>query len=736
MWGAACYTGQRKKKELPHTLACSTEDHMPAAQRVTPEQLRSLFHPRGIALVGATDRSGWSQSVFGNLQVFGAGPLYCVNPRYQTVHGLPAFGSLRDLPEPVDLVFLMVPTGQVFSLVEEAAELGIRHLVVLTSGFGEMGAEGASLEQRLLALAQERGVTLLGPNGNGFVNATAQVAPYGLPITPPLISGPVGVVLQSGALASAVLTFAQAHAIGLSLLVSMGNETMISATDVIDYLIEAEDTRVIALFLESIRHPDELRRVALKALERQKPIVALKIGRSSLSARTALAHTGALVGNDAINDAAFRQLGIIRVDSVEDLLVTAGVLGYTGALPGRRMGVVTPSGGACDILSDRAQEEGIELPPFAPETVERLRAVLPAFSTVQNPVDVTGYVVVDRLLTQRALEVVIADPQIDFVACLVDPPRVAPAQLEPLLERYDLLGKTVRQARLPVVVLSNTCVDLTAFGHSIVERTGVHFVGGLEHGLTALGNALWWSEMCRALQASRLPDSVPPMPSLETPARGVWSEFQARQLLQAQGIPVVPGVLATDAEMAVQAAQAFEMPVALKIQSSSIAHKSDVGGVLLNLASADEVRSGFQTLMERALALVPSEAISGVLVSPMRPVGTELLVGILRDPLWGLVLTVGLGGIWTEALKDTSVRVLPADVDEIRSMLLELRGAPLLRGTRGQPPVDLDALSGVIFQVCQLALALPAALESLEINPLLISGTSIEALDVLITWRD
>ncbi len=706
------------------------------ASHVTPEQLRSLFHPRGIALVGATDRSGWSQSVFGNLQTFGSGPLYCVNPRYQTVHGLPAFGSLRDLPEPVDLAFLMVPTAQVYPLVEVAAELGIRHLVVLTSGFGEMGAEGARMEQRLLALARERGVTLLGPNGNGFVNATAQVAPYGLPITPPLLSGPVGVVLQSGALASAVLTFAQAHAIGLSLLVSMGNEAMISATDVIDYLIEAEDTRVIALFLESIRHPDELRRVARKALEYQKPIVALKIGRSALSARTALAHTGALVGNDAINDAAFRQLGIIRVDSVEDLLVTAGLLGSTGALPGRRMGVVTPSGGACDILSDRAQEEGIELPTFAPETVERLRAVLPPFSTVQNPVDVTGYVVVDRLLTQRALDVVVDDLQLDFVVCLVDPPRVAPAQLEPLLERFDLLGKTVRKARLPVIVLSNTCVDLTAFGHAIVERSGVHFVAGIEHGLTALGKALWWSETYRTLRASRPPDSVPPALSLEAPARGVWSEFQARQLLQAQGIPVVPGVLATDAEMAAQAAQALGMPVALKIQSGSIAHKSEIGGVLLNLASAEEARSGFLTVMERALAHVPSEAIEGVLVSPMRPAGTELLVGVLRDAVWGLVLTVGLGGIWTEALKDTSVRVLPVGVAEIRSMLLELRGAPLLRGIRGQPPVDLEALASVIFQVSQLALALPASLESLEINPLLISNAGIEALDVLLTWRD
>src|SRR5258707_6988948 len=253
------------------------------------------------------------------------------------------------------------------------------HFVVLTSGFSEMGAEGAKLEHDLLMFAQERGLTLLGPNGNGFINVADRITPYGLPIAPPLNAGPVGVVLQSGALASAVLTFAQAHAIGLSLLVSMGNESMISVTDVVDYLLEDESTRSIALFLESIRHPEELRRVADKARVLRKTIVALKIGRSEVSSRTALAHTGALVGNNAVNDAALRQLGIIRVSSLEDLLTTAGLAAYTDPLPGPRMGVVTPSGGACDLISDLADEVGLELPEFAPETVERLQHVLPAF---------------------------------------------------------------------------------------------------------------------------------------------------------------------------------------------------------------------------------------------------------------------------------------------------------------------------------------------------------------------
>ncbi|HEY7348144.1 MAG TPA: acetate--CoA ligase family protein [Ktedonobacterales bacterium] len=714
---------------------------MSEAQRIPPERLRAFFHPQSIALIGATDRSGWSLNVFNNLKAFSRGPLYCVNPKYETIHGEPAIKSLQDLPAPVDLAYIMAPTAQVYPIVEGAALAGIRNLVILTAGFSETGAEGARLEQRLLALAQDRDVLLLGPNGNGFINAVAQAVPYGLPVTPPLVGGPVGVVLQSGALASAVLTFAQAHAIGVSLLVSMGNETMISTTDIIDYLIEDEQTRVIALFLESIRRPDELRRVAEKALERQKPIIALKIGRSPISAQTALAHTGGLVGDNIVNDAAFRQLGIIRVNSLEDLLVTAGLMGYTGPLRGRRMGVVTPSGGACDILSDRAQEERITLPEFAPATVEQLQALLPPFSTVHNPIDVTGYVVIDRLLMQRALDIVIKDPNFDFIVCLVEPPRVEPAQLEPLLERFDLLGKTVSEASLPVIVLANTCVDLTAFGRSIASRTGIHFVGGMEHGMTALGNALWWSERCRAAQKSgKYPASSLAAPSLKASRDGAtvgaWSESQARNLLQRHDIPVVPGVLAADADAAVSAAQALGFPAVLKIQSSAIVHKTDVGGVLLDLRSTDEIRQGFQTLMETAQARFPAATIDGVLVSPMRPPGTELLVGILRDQLWGLVLAVGLGGIWTEVFKDTSVRILPVNRDEIITMIEELRGAAVLQGTRGQPPVDKEALADVIFQVSQLALGLQDHLAALEINPLLVSNTMIEALDALVTWKD
>jgi acyl-CoA synthetase (NDP forming) len=712
---------------------------MTASQHISAEQLHRFFRPRSIALVGATDNSRWSIYTFENLKNFGfSGPIYLVNPNREIVHGQRAFQSLSDLPEPVDLAFIMVSTPRVLAIVKEAARLGTTRFVVLTSGFSEMGAEGARLELELLAFAQQHELTLLGPNGNGFINVTDRITPYGLPIAPPLNAGPVGVVLQSGALTSAVLAFAQAHAIGLSLLVAMGNESMISVTDVVDYLLEDESTRAVALFLESIRQPTELRRVAEKACEYHKAIVALKVGRSEASGRAAFAHTGALVGNDTVNDAALRQLGIMRVSSLEDLLTTAGLAGYTAPLPGRRMGVVTPSGGACDIISDLAEDVGLTLPEFAPATVEQLQMILPPFSTCHNPLDVTGYIVVDPTLQQRALEVVTRDPHIDFVLNLTATEsgrELTPEVLAVTLLQFDNLARIIRSAPLPVVLVSNTCMDLSRTARAAVERTGLHFTAGMEHGMRALGKFLWWSEFINTPWKKVQEVPLPPI-SHTLPFQGNWSEAQARTLLQQVGIPTVPAQLVTSTDEAMQVARELGLPVVLKVQSAVIPHKSDVGGVALNLNTEEAVRVEYTSMVERVHSRYPDAEIEGILVSPMRSTGVELLVGIVQDQLWGPVLTLGLGGIWTEVFKDTSMRVLPVQRDEVETMLGELRGAALLHGTRGQMPVDLHALSEVIYRISLLALALDPQLSVLEINPLLVDASRIEALDVLVGWKD
>ena len=428
----------------------------------------------------------------------------------------------------------------------------------------------------------------------------------------------------------------------------------------------------------------------------------------------------------------------MRVSSLEDLIITAGLAGYTGTLPGPRMGVVTPSGGACDIISDLAQDYGMSLPDFAPETVASLHEILPSFAAPHNPLDVTGYVVVDATIQRRSLEVVINDPGLDFVMELVslDSSREpAPLALAMAIEQYERRAAIIQAAPLPVVLTYSTCMDLPPSGHAVVERTGLHIVAGIEHGMRALGKLLWWSRLVSTPSSTGQEDPLPSVLS-DGPRTGSWSEAQARTLLQEAHIPIVPAFLATSAEEAAQAAHRLGLPVALKIQSPALPHKSDVGGVALNLASEEDVRAGFTAMLERVHAQQPTAEIEGVLVSPMREAGLELLVGIVRDPLWGLVLTLGLGGIWTETLKDTALRVLPVQRDEIETMLDELRGAPLLRGSRGRAPVDLHALSEVIYRISLLARALGPQLSALEINPLQVSAERIEALDVLVSWEE
>jgi acyl-CoA synthetase (NDP forming) len=304
-----------------------------------------------------------------------------------------------------------------------------------------------------------------------------------------------------------------------------------------------------------------------------------------------------------------------------------------------------------------------------------------------------------------------------------------------LREQYRALGALIRRSRLPIVVMSNTSIDLTPFGRSIADEAGIHYVGGMEHGMTALGHALWWYEM-QQQSAHRESQEEEAAPAVELPESlsGTWPEWKARNFLQQHGIPVVPGILATDAQQAVDAALSLGFPVAMKIQASAILHKSDVGGVALNIASEDEVRRAFEAIMRNAGRA--ASMIDGVLVSPMRPPGIELLVGIIHDASWGQALVIGLGGVWTEVFNDTSARVLPVQRDEIARMLSELRAYKLLQGVRGKPPVNMEKLLDTIYNISRLAQAVQDRLDTLEINPLLLHGSHVEALDVLISWRN
>lgn len=704
--------------------------------RLGVDQVRQLFTPKSIALIGATDKSVWSLSIYNNLLNGGfSGPIHLVNPRGIVVHGQQTYASVSDLPSTVDLAFIMVSTSAVLEVMKSVGDAGIPTAVVLTSGFGEVGEEGAKLEAELMDIARSRGVTVLGPNGNGYVNNAGSIAPYGLPITDPIRKGGLGIVLQSGALASAVIQLAQTRNAGLSLLVSMGNESMVSMTDVVRYLIEDEATKVIVLFIESIRNPAEFQEAAHQALLAGKPIVALKVGRSEGGARVAKAHTGSLVGDDGVIDAVFRQNAVVRVDSLEDLIVTAEMLSQTGPLPGRRIGFVTPSGGACEVISDRAEDEGVEIPDFTEETEAKLRDVLPDFASVHNPIDVTGYILIDSELAVKALNAVQDDPNIDEIVYVAELPHDVAADVDGTIARFTAQAKAIDEVTKPVIVVSNTMTDITAFGRQVAAESGFpSVVGGIHHGMTALGRATTWSDRYRAALAGQahLVDAGQPILVDSEPGE-VFAEHRAAKLLAENGVSVVPNVLVHTAEEAVAIADEVGYPVVVKLSADEVEHKSDIGGVKLNLGDAESVRRAFSEVITAGRnAGVTAPA---ALVQPQRSGGVELIVGAVRDPKWGMVLAVGLGGIWVEVLKDTTLHLLPVNRTQITDGLRSLRAAQLLEGARGTDAIDFDAVADAVVAIAQVVQRLGDNLESLEINPLLVRGSSAEALDALITWR-
>jgi acyl-CoA synthetase (NDP forming) len=713
---------------------------------VTPERLRAFFAPRSIALVGASDNSGWARFIVASCATAGfAGPLTAVHPRATRAFGLPVVPSLRDLAEPAELAFILAPVQAVEGVLDDMGAAGIPNAVVLASGYREVGEAGRARQDALLDRAVANGVTVLGPNCLGFINANHRSAPYALALPPPLIAGPVGVALQSGALASVVLGFAKAHAIGLSLLTTMGNEAMMKTADVLDYLVEDEATRVICLFLEEIGDPDRFARVAEKADRAGKPIVALKVGSSPAGQQAALAHTGSVAGDDAVVDAVLRQLNVIRVTSLEELLTTGAALGYSRWPRGRRMGVLTLSGGACDIIADAASAQQVAIPHFSAGTETAIAALLPPFASPHNPLDVTGFGVLANLSGKKgpltaadhALDIAVQDPNLDFVLFSgVTLPEARPPDddaADTLEARVEWLAMRMGSAPIPVIPVTTACVNVSDYGRGLLRKHGINVLGGLDLGMTALGYALRWLENRGRVRAP-VPGRAGPGPAATAAAAGPWSEMEARRLLAGAGVPVVPGGLAGSAEEAVEIARRVGLPVALKICSAQITHKSDIGGVVLGLGSEAEVRAGYEKVRAAGsrFQAVPEASVDGVLVTPMRTGGAELLAGVTVDPAFGPVLAVGLGGIWVEVLNDTSLRLLPVDAAEVRRMLGELRGLPLLQGARGGAPANLDAVAEAIAGLGEVALTLDGSLRALEVNPLWVNGDQVEALDVLV----
>ncbi|MGI9061376.1 MAG: acetate--CoA ligase family protein [Ktedonobacteraceae bacterium] len=704
------------------------------------ERLRTLFEPRSIALVGASDKSSWSHLIHAGLHEGGFnGRVYYINPRNPTVHGQPAVARLTDIEEPVDLCYIMVGTDAVLAVIQDMIAADIHNAVVLTGGFAEQDEHGRHLQEELTRLAAEHDLAIIGPNCMGYINVTQRTEAMASLPERPILVGSVALISQSGALGGMMLNYAHTQNVGLSMLVSTGNEAAISVTDALQYAVGDAATKVIAIFMETIREPDRFVQMARRALALGKPIVVLKAGRSEVTARVALTHTGALTGNDRVIDALLRQLEIVRVNSVEELIHTANVFAKVGTLAGSRIGLVAISGGACDLVADLAEEARITLPAFSEQTQNELRTLLPVLGVVNNPLDTTGAAVNNQALMGNLFGVVSRDAGIDAAFCLMDLPANETPAARFLMSIMESIGQALERAPIPAFLLQLADNDVTAAGRAFLERTGIHFIpGGIRMVIPALGKLLAWTERYHTAQVQEQEGAASSANAIafSSPPTGSWSEHQARELLSQHGIPTIPAKLVNSAEQAVVAAQEMGFPVALKIASPDILHKSDIGGVKLGLRSEDEVREAFASVLSSTQMVTPAPRIEGVLVSPMRSGGVELLVGVTRDAMWGQVLAVGLGGIWVEILNDTGLRVLPVSRNDVRAMLAELQGAKLLQGVRGSKPADLDKIVDIIYRISELAQSLKGHVESLEINPLRVDGSQIEALDAAIIWSE
>ena len=691
------------------------------------ERLRSFLSPRSVAIVGASDRSGWSAGAFVNFEKLGFdGALHLVNRNGGVVHGRQAVTSCREIGEPVDLALMLVGANRLPDALADAASAGISSVVVLASGFGEAGGHGASVQSELVDLCRELDVVCLGPNCLGFVNVVDRAPAWSGMMPVPLVEGQVAIVSQSGATASEIATFASAQNIGLSHIISTGNEAIVDTIAMASAVLEDERVRAVAMFVESIRDGERFRHLAERAAALEKPIVMMKVGTSSLAAEIALTHTGALVGDDRVVDAALRQSGVIRVQSLEELAVTAGLLAHTGPLPPGGLGVVSISGGACDIIADSAEALSLPLPALAESTQARLEELLPDFGTLRNPLDITGAASENPALFGDALEAIADDPSVAALAAVyILPTEGRAARFGPRLEH---IARGLNAAGDRGILVAPTAGDINPFVASMLEELGIaHAISGVRDAVDAIGNAIRWSSWLRRPRRPEITSG-----ELELAGRnGQWSEARGLELLAAHGVPVVPWRLARSGDEAVAAARELGYPVVVKVVSPEILHKTDIGGVALGLGDDDGVREAFA----RVVAAAGDAHVDGALVAPMRGGGVELIVGVVRDPQWGPTLAVGLGGVWVHVADDTSLRVLPVGEADVREMLDELRGSALLKGARGSRAADLEQLVQTIVAFAQLAERLGPALASLEVNPLRVDGSTIEALDAVVVWE-
>jgi acetyl coenzyme A synthetase (ADP forming)-like protein len=702
-----------------------------AFEAPAPAGLDAIFRPRSVAVIGASRRPGSiGAAIFRNLLEHGfEGPVYPVNPSARAVHSVLAYASVADIPGDVDLGVIAIPARDTLAAVEECGRKGVRGVVVITAGFKETGAEGAEQEVALRDVARKYGMRLVGPNCLGVLNTESGVhldATFA-PAWPP--AGQVAFSSQSGALGLAILETAGALGLGISHFASVGNKADVSGNDLLEYWEQDPGTGVILLYLESFGNPRRFTQIA-RRVARTKPIAAVKSGRTRSGARAATSHTGSLAGADNAVDALCLQSGVIRTDTIEELFDVAMLLANQPLPKGTRVGILTNAGGPAIMASDACEFHGLELPLLGNATMTALRVFLPPEASVRNPVDMIASATPSSF--EMSVQLMLADPNVDALLVIYVPPLVTTP-----IEVATAIVRGVKAAAQELTTRGEAAKPvLSCFmgAHGVPEGLRSLQEGRIpsypfpESAVMALARTVRYMRWRTAPEGREVRFDDIELGAARAvvqgalrraePGHSVWlTSEETRELLDAAGIPGVPATLAVTAGEAAKAAAQIGFPVAVKLASKTLTHKTDVGGVVLDVASEADVRRAFADIGRKLDEKGLRDQMDGVTVQPMLSDGVEAIVGMTHDPSFGPVLMFGLGGVYVELLRDVTFRVHPVTDRDAAEMVRTVRGAKLLDGWRGAPAADTEALEQAILRLSQLVGEIPEIVE-LDLNPL------------------
>lgn len=691
-----------------------------------PHPLSPLFSPQGVALIGTSASPNklshgiLKNMVEGNFQ----GEIYPVNPKYDQVLGLKCYPEIASLPEPVELAVIALPAPAVRGTIDECGRRGIRSAVIISGGFREIGPEGRQLEDDCIATARKYGMRVIGPNCVGTMDLYSGLNTTFIKGLPE--KGRIGFLSQSGAICGGVVDYVRGKDIGFSMFASLGNMADVNETDMIEYLATDPNTYVIALYLEGIQDGRRFIDVASK-VSKVKPIVVLKVGRSSAGARAVSSHTGSLAGAYAAYEAAFRQSGVLTVDSAEELFDVALTLDYLSAPKGNRVAIVTNSGGPAALASDSLAANGMALADLTQDTQQELRAGLVPSAQVANPVDMLGGA--EPREYDVAMKACLKDPQVDSVVAILTPQAlVNPAEVA------RVIGNASANQTKPVTACFLGGESVNEARHVLNQLRVPMFIFPEQCG-RALGALQRFSRLSsRSIAADSAPRGIDKKAATAIMARcegqHALGEADVRPLLQAYGLPLVSGDVSTSPDEAARLAAKIGFPVVLKIVSPDLLHKSDAGGVALNLKDEAAVKAAYTQITEKIHRDFPTARLEGLLVEKMAPKGTEVIVGMRRDSTFGPLMMFGMGGIFVELLTDVSFGIAPLTRDEALSMIQATKAGKLLNGMRGQKASDVGAIVDTMVKLAQLSLDFPE-IDEIEVNPLSVyeDGQGVVALD-------